>query len=1031
MPECPHCGRTFGDRGVKIHIGRKHKLPPSSDPALATLPSPDPPPPVPPDPVLQADLVPETPASNYSQGDALADLPTDATSEDVECPVCHRICDNSRAFHRHFVSHPVEANLARAANVRARSQRRPPPASSAAHEEALPVDITAETDKWYLEFDRILQTIDQFQEADFFTKVSEFQMFLSNAVERTPGPVHPATAYYRRRRKKADTRVGAKQSLSSNPKRTDANRRKRLRAKFEYEAAQFDYYYMRKRIARKILDNDQSKRCSISSAELYEHFRSVFEAPNDNTLAEYSMPSSPHEDISISVDEIKQTIAKMKVDSSPGKDRVLMKTVKVLNIASVLQRIVSIMLATGAVPPGLRTARTVLIDKGGDPSSVSNWRPISMFSVLRRIIERVLDKRLRQQVDLCSSQRGFVSGMPGCQVNTRLVNACLTQAKANKSDCAVVFIDISKAFDNIGHRHLEQCLHSHGVSSNMIRLISALLVNNSTRIDTGLEKTAPISIGRSVPQGGPLSPLLFNICIDFVFKQICEREFAANHGIKLAPNLDALLLTGFADDLVVTSPSLDKAHRVVQAVQSLFREIGLHVNPRKSAAIRILKGRLTPGDLVLANGDSIKCIDSDTTIRYLGSSFNSEMVFDDSLVDRLTSGINNLIKSPLLNPNQKLNILNGFVFPRLAFPLQAAPLNKIPKSHLEAIDCTIRNSAKAIIGLPTSTATAMFYSPRKFRGLGLVRCEWEAPLQHYSIATKLATVSDPLLHEVFDCETEMSLCKAQLGVEGDTTRRLRAALREGEFERWSGLSYQGEGIRHFRTYTKGNRFIYEKSALTTSEWTAAIKLSTGYANLVGVPGVRTVGGEGANLCRRCHTEPEKPCHVLGSCPYGALLRNQRHHKLKNRLADLLREKGFQCTVEAHCVDGLGSNRFIDILAVKPGSHTAFIVDPTVRYESNHDVAAEVQADKEGTYLSCIPDLRRKYRQIGNKTVEVVGLWMGARGTISSQFLAFFDRVGLDRKHLPELAVTVLADSVGMIHHHISGPERRLELGHPV
>ena len=112
---------------------------------------------------------------------------------------------------------------------------------------------------------------------------------------------------------------------------------------------------------------------------------------------------------------------------------------------------------------------------------------------------------------------------------------------------------------------------------------------------------------------------------------------------------------------------------------------------------------------------------------------------------------------------------------------------------------------------------------------------------------------------------------------------------------------------------------------------------------------------------------------------------------------------------------------MDILAVKPGSPTAFIIDPTVRWESNGNVAAEVQSDKERIYTSCIPDLKKRYKEIGNKNCEVIGVWLGARGTICRQLVALFDRFGFDRKILPELAESVLVDSVHIIHHHIYGP----------
>ena len=59
--------------------------------------------------------------------------------------------------------------------------------------------------------------------------------------------------------------------------------------------------------------------------------------------------------------------------------------------------------------------------------------------------------------------------------------------------------------------------------------------------------------------------------------------------------------------------------------------------------------------------------------------------------------------------------------------------------------------------------------------------------------------------------------------------------------------------------------------------------------------------------------------------------------------------------------------------------------------------------------------------IGNKSVEVIGLWVGARGTISNRMTVFFDRFGLNRKLLPDIAEEVLTDSIHMIHNHIYGP----------
>ena len=433
----------------------------------------------------------------------------------------------------------------------------------------------------------------------------------------------------------------------------------------------------------------------------------------------------------------------------------------------------------------------------------------------------------------------------------------------------------------------------------------SLLKNNTIRLDTANGRSNQIHIQRGVPQGGPLSPILFDIAINYIYDEICDPQFANQYGYKLYEDLDAISLTGFADDQAVTTKTVNGALRIVEMTQSLFQQIGLSINPKKSSAINIKDGQLVPGALVLNDGATIECINADTRIRYLGCSFNSEMVFDMDVVTKFTEYINNLITSPLLKKDQKLNLLNQYILPMLTFPLQAAPLRKIPMAALDTLDKSIRTCIRAIIGLPTRTTNDMMYAPRKFRGLGVVCCRWEVYLQHFAIAQRLSKLRDELFHRIYDCQAEMEACKQMLQVEGDTISILRAALRELAFEKWStNCLWQGIGVCHFKTYPQANRFVYNKNTLSCSEWTAAVKLSVNYANLAGVPGV--VEGHDSNRhCRRCRSEIETPAHVLGSCSFGENMRMARHNRLKNKLTVMLQAKGLQlkkCTARTSAAE---------------------------------------------------------------------------------------------------------------------------------
>lgn len=111
---------------------------------------------------------------------------------------------------------------------------------------------------------------------------------------------------------------------------------------------------------------------------------------------------------------------------------------------------------------------------------------------------------------------------------------------------------------------------------------------------------------------------------------------------------------------------------------------------------------------------------------------------------------------------------------------------------------------------------------------------------------------------------------------------------------------------------------------------------------------------------------------------------------------------------------------MDILAIDTTQKKAYLIDPTVRFESNLDVGALAHEEKKATYDPCIPFLKERYKEHGQCDWEVIGLWVGARGAISAQMVEFFDRFQLDQSVLVEISEKVLKASLLMLHHHMYG-----------
>lgn len=71
----------------------------------------------------------------------------------------------------------------------------------------------------------------------------------------------------------------------------------------------------------------------------------------------------------------------MRIDTSPGPDRIVMRAVRVKNVDKILSLIFSCMHSKNIIPGCLKQARTILLDKQGNINEVSNWRPVSICSV--------------------------------------------------------------------------------------------------------------------------------------------------------------------------------------------------------------------------------------------------------------------------------------------------------------------------------------------------------------------------------------------------------------------------------------------------------------------------------------------------------------------------------------------------------------------------------------------------------------------------------------------------------------------------
>ena len=139
-----------------------------------------------------------------------------------------------------------------------------------------------------------------------------------------------------------------------------------------------------------------------------------------------------------------------------------------------------------------------------------------------------------------------------------------------------------KAFDSVSQEAVIEALRAKGVRGTLLSYVRESLMGSQTVLKVGRGSTRPIKIMRGVRQGDPLSPLLFNILLDPIVKDVNE-TFS---GGAVADGL-SLSVLAFADDLVAFADTHTQAQEILNFIVGSLSLRGMELNTGKCAAVSV------------------------------------------------------------------------------------------------------------------------------------------------------------------------------------------------------------------------------------------------------------------------------------------------------------------------------------------------------------------------------------------------------------------------------------------------------------
>jgi RNA-directed DNA polymerase len=208
-------------------------------------------------------------------------------------------------------------------------------------------------------------------------------------------------------------------------------------------------------------------------------------------------------------------------------------------------------LLTGRYQPSV--VKRVEIPKPG-----GGVRQLGIPTVLDRFIQQAVLQIVQPAIDPTFSESSY-GFRPGRSAQDAV---CQAQRYVQSGRRWVVDVDLEQFFDRVNHDILMGLVAKRSADPRVLRLIRRYL-------EAGVLVTG-VAVDRheGTPQGGPLSPLLANVLLDVVDKQLERRGHR---------------FVRYADDCNVYVQSKRAAQRVMVGLTRLYANLKLRVNPAKSA----------------------------------------------------------------------------------------------------------------------------------------------------------------------------------------------------------------------------------------------------------------------------------------------------------------------------------------------------------------------------------------------------------------------------------------------------------------
>ena len=381
-------------------------------------------------------------------------------------------------------------------------------------------------------------------------------------------------------------------------------------------------------------------------------------------------------------------------------------------------------LSDGTIDPYLNEGRVVLIFKKGSRFDPLSYRPITLGTILSKLVACLLTTRMSKIIErerlFDDLQMGFRK-QHSASDPILLTSVILDKAKKQKSDVHLVMVDIKAAYDTVCRGELFHAMDNFGFGGPTYTLFRSLYKADFIKFEVNGYMTKKMFLSVGLKQGCSTSPMAYNIFKrDFV-----ARLNRAERGYKI----DGMSVTAifYADDVIIFGRSRQDALDIFQEFRAMCSNVGLSINMKKSKVVTgdemsLLLKKIAPEPLELV-------IVQD----YLGAPLQIsnnlfQVAFSQSRAVRAERHSSSCISLAASAPDPILFATN--IWRSVAIPsvLYAADVLLLRQSEIKKIESEEANVARFALQLPSCSANVVAYTLAGMRPFRIVY--WERVLRN-------------------------------------------------------------------------------------------------------------------------------------------------------------------------------------------------------------------------------------------------------------------------------------------------------------